>query len=209
VRLWAHRGQPPSRPSRDDVRAAAAKVGWTRVRREPGRVYLPEQGMGLDFGCFGRDFATDRIVELARAHGIRHMLVDLGRVSRALGRPPDAPAWSVGIEDPQRSGAMCMRLAVSGVAVAASGNYAAARGDVAGRFSDIIDPRSGYPVDNGCQAAVVVAGSCLEAGLLATTAYVHGPEEGLRMLAGFSGAEACLFCGDRMLQTAGFVRFLG
>lgn len=207
VRLWRHGSGPARRPGPDEIRAAAAKVGWARVRREADRVYLPEEGMGLDFGCFGRDFATDRVLEVARSHGFRHVMVDLGRVSRAIGRPPDAAAWSVGVEDPDRTGAMCMRLAISGVAVAASGYRGSGDAPGGAPWSDIIDPRSGHPVDNGCSAAVVVAGSCLEAGLLAAMLFIRGPEDGLRMLSGFSGAEGFLFCGDRTLETPGFARF--
>ena len=45
--------------------------------------------------------------------------------------------------------------------------------------SHIIDPRSGYPVSNGCLAVSVIASHCTFAGILSTSVFLLGPKEGL------------------------------
>lgn len=208
LRLWNYRASPPRVPTSDEVRAAAAKVDWTRVRREPGRIYLPEAGMGLDLGGFGKEYAVDRVAELARAHGLANVLVDFGHDVCVFGAPPDAPCWSIGVEDPQRPGTVRTRLAVGAGGIATSGDYVRYFEVGGRRYGHIIDPRSGYPVANGCTSATVVANSCLEAGLLSTTAFVLGADEGLRLLEEYFGAEGCIVCADRELQTRGFYRYV-
>ncbi len=208
LRLWNYRATAPRVPSPDEITAASAKTGWKRVRREPGRIYLPEAGMGLDLGGFGREYAADRVMDIARAHGIPNVLIDFGHDVRVLGAPPGAPCWAVGIEDPRMPGTVCARIAVTDAGVATSGDYARYFEAGGRRFGHIIDPRDGYPVSNECRSVTVVANSCLEAGLLTTTAFVLGPDEGLKLVDDYFGAEGSIRTdhGDR--QTRGFCRYV-
>ena len=43
---------------------------------------------------------TDKVVDLLRAHGIAHSLVDMGE-TRAIGSRPDGRPWEVGVADPE------------------------------------------------------------------------------------------------------------
>lgn len=208
VRLWNYRAPAPTVPTPEQVRAAAAKVGWTRVRREPGRVYLPEAGMGLDLAGFGAEFAVDRVTELARGHGISRVLVDFGHVMRACGAPPEGATWIVGVEDPEHPGVNRARLALSDRGVATSGDYLRFFESHGRHFGHIIDPRSGYPVENECVAVTVVANACLEAGLLATTAYVLGADEGLQLLESYADAEGCIVTRAGERRTREFSRYV-
>lgn len=206
LRLWNYRAPSPRVPGRDEVTAAAAKVGWARVRREPGRIYLPEEGMGLDLGGFGKEYAVDRVAGLAAAHGIENWLIDFGHDVRVAGAPRDVPCWVVGVEDPRQPGTVRARLAVKAGGIATSGDYVRFFEAGGRRFGHIIDPRTGFPVSNGCVSVTVVANSCLEAGLLSTTAFILGPEEGLKLIDDYFGAEGCIACADRELQTRGYFR---
>jgi FAD:protein FMN transferase len=204
LRLWNYRADKPRIPAEAEIAAARRLVGWSRVERRPGGVRLPEPGMGLDFGGFGKEYAVDAVAELARAHGIADVLVDFGHDVRALGRPPDAPCWLIGVEDPQRPGQSWARLGLIDRGVATSGDYL--RGFTIGgrRYGHIIDPRTGQPVANGTRGVTVVASSCLEAGVLSTTAFVLGLHDGLRLIESFGGAEGCLRTDTELAQTRGF-----
>lgn len=162
--------------------------------------------MGLDLGGFGKEYAVDRVLEMGRARGIADLLVDFGHDVRVAGRPPDAPCWSIGIEDPMRPGAIRGRLVLNEGGVATSGNYLRYFESGGRRYGHIIDPRSGHPADGECLSVTVVAPTCLEAGLLATTVFVLGPAEGLAMLEEYFGAEGSILCADRELQTRGYYR---
>lgn len=208
LRLWNYRAAAPRVPSAEEIAEASARTGWARVRREPGRIYLPETGMGLDLGGFGKEYAVDCVVDIARAHGVLHVLVDFGHDVRVLGAPPGAPCWSVGVEDSRTPGALRARLAVTDAGIATSGDYIRYFESGGRRFGHIIDPRSGYPVANECRSVTVVANSCLEAGLLSTTAFVLGPDDGLRLIEDYFGAEGCLATEHDERQTRGFCRYV-
>lgn len=208
LRLWNFSGETSVPPAEADVAAARARVGWKKVQRAPGRVFLPEPGMALDFGGFGKEYAVDIAAQIAADHGIPSALVDFGHDLRAVSAPPGRPAWHVGLEDPLKPGAVAGSLAVVGRSVASSGDYI--RRVVIGgrRYGHIVDVRTGWPVHNGCLQATVIAGTCLQAGVLSTTAFVLGVPKGIEFIQACPGAEGLIVTERARAQTRGFFHYV-
>lgn len=203
--LWDYRRPAAVPPAPDALAAARACVGWPLVRREPGRVFLPRSGMALDFGGWGKEWAVDAIAQLAVQHGLTSVLIDFGHDLRGLGTPPGRPAWHIGLEDPAEPGQARGSLALTGGrGVACSGDYLRGFTHAGRRYGHILDPRTGCPVANGNRQATVLAANCFTAGLLATSAFILGPAEGLEFLARFPGAEALLLHDSGRAVTRGF-----
>lgn len=206
TRLWneaAHRQQIPSRAELDDRRRL---VGWTKVERGPGWVRLPEPGMALDFGGFGKEFAVDRLAHMAQQHGIADVLVDLGRDIATQGRPADQPAWVVGIEDSTRGDHCLTRVLVSGQAVASSGNYRRFREIKGRRYGHLIDPRTGEPAATSVGGVTCIARHCLTAGIFCQAAFILGETEGLRLLEAQRDVAGLIQSSSRTHRTRHFAR---
>ena len=204
ARLWDYHTPHPVLPSESVVKETLALVGWSKVEREPGRVRLPRAGMSLDFGGWGKELAVDSVTQLAGEHGIHDVLVDFGHDIRVTGKPPGRPAWHVGLEDPFKSGALWGSIGLSNMAVASSGDYQRGFTVDGQRYGHILDPRTGRPVTNGLRQVTVVATSCLQAGMLATAAFVEGPIRGLDLIQETMGAEGCMVSSHAKHQTRGF-----
>ena len=208
IRLWNYKAERPRVPLPVEIGAALALVGWKKVLRAPGKIFLPVAGMALDFGGFGKEYAVDLVAQLALDHGIANVLVDFGHDLRALGTPPGRPAWHIGLEDPQNPGSAAGSMGVTGKGVASSGDYLRSFVADGKRYGHIIDPRSGWPVANGCTQATVIAGTCLQAGVLSTTAFVLGVTKGLEFIQACPGAEGLLLTGNTRAQTRGFFNYV-
>ena len=191
LRVWDWKQVHLKLPQATEVQAALALTGWQKVQRRPGAVRLPEAGMGLDFGGFGKEYAVDYLAKIARQHGISDALIDLGRDIFAMGGNGRHPFWHVGIEDGCKPGECWGGLAVSDRAVSASGDYARHFTHDGIRYGHILDPRTGWPVRNGMRAVTVIAPSCLEAGVYSTAVFVLGPREGLHLASLARGVEVC------------------
>ena len=76
--LWDWKRKHDSLPSSEEIAAVRRLIGWHRVLRQPGRVFLPEKGMKLDFGGVGKELAVDCLMQLAGTHGLCQVLIDLG-----------------------------------------------------------------------------------------------------------------------------------
>ncbi len=208
IQLWNWKAERPVIPGADQVTAARRLVGWTKVQRAPGRIYLPEPGMALDFGGFGKEYAVDLVAQIAVNQGIADVLVDFGHDLRALGAPPGRPAWHIGLEDPGKPGKAAGSIAATGKGVASSGDYVRCFKINGRRFGHIVDPRTGWPVANGCTQATVIAGTCLQAGVLSTTAFVLGQNEGIEFIKAFPGAEGIVVTEHSRAQTRGFFNYV-
>ncbi len=208
IQLWNYKSDAPRVPAPAEIAAARELVGWKKLQRTAGKVFLPTPGMALDFGGFGQEYAVDLAAQIATDHGITNALVDFGHDLRAVGTPPDRPAWHIGLEDPRRPAETAGSIAVIGKGVASSGDYIR-RWIVAGkRYGHIIDPRTGWPVANGCLQATVVAASCLQAGVLSTTAFVLGVPKGIEFIQACPGAEGLLVTEHARAQTRGFFNYV-
>jgi FAD:protein FMN transferase len=207
--LWNWKAAEPRLPSTVEITAAMRLVGWSKLQRASGRVFLPEAGMALDFGGFGKEYAVDVVAQIAVDHGIDNVLVDFGHDLRALGAPPGRPAWHIGLEDPERPGKCWASVGLGGGrGIASSGDYIRCFKIGGRRYGHIIDPRTGWPVANGCTQATVIAASCLQAGVLSTAAFVLGVPKGLELIQSLPGAEGMLFANGTRAQTRGFYQYV-
>ena len=208
IQLWNWKAEHPSIPTAERIAATRRLVGWTKVQRAPGRIFLPVPGMALDFGGFGKEYAVDIVAQIAGNCDIANVLVDFGHDLRALGTPPGRPAWHIGLEDPRNPGKPAGSIGVTGRGVASSGDYVRCFKIAGRRYGHIIDPRTGWPVANGCSQATVIADTCLHAGVLCTTAFVLGPREGIDFIQAFPRAEGLLVNESSRAQTRGFFNYV-
>lgn len=209
LRLWDYHHPAASLPTVAQVAFARELVGWKKVQRTRGRVYLPRSGMALDFGGWGKEWAVDAVAKLALEYGIQKVLVDFGHDIRCVGAPPDRPAWHVGLEDPAQPGTHRGSIALfAGKGIASSGDYLRGFTRDGRRYGHIVDPRTGEPVAHDCRQITVIADSCFQAGILSTTAFVLGPVAGLEFIQHFPGAEGIIVTNSSRAQTRGFWNYV-
>ncbi len=204
IRLWNWKANPPVVPDAAQIQTARELVGWRKLKRRRGAIHLPQAGMGLDLGGIGKEYAVDRVLMLAQQRGIENVLVDFGSDVRVHGEPPEQGAWHVGLEDPRQPGRCWTGVAVTNHAVATSGDYLRHFLHGGRRYGHILDPRTGYPVNNGTLAVSVVAPHCTLAGILATTACILPPQEAVNLISLCPGAEGCVTTESAQHQTLRF-----
>ena len=160
-------------PAATAVQAVLARVGWARVRWCNPVLQLPVAGMQLDFGGFGKEYAVDRAIGVLQALDCGPAMVNLGGDLRVTAPQPGARPWSIGIVHPRRPGQWLGRLEMMNGALATSGDYERCMVVEGVRYSHVLDPRSGWPVQGAMQVSVA-APSCLVAGTAATCALLAG-----------------------------------
>lgn len=205
LQLWNWKATPPVIPTDDAITQAKHLVGWRKVERSPGRIFLPQTGMGLDLGGMGKEYAVDRVAHMLANAGVKGALVDFGADVRVVGMPGDGrPAWHIGLDDPRQTGHCWCGLGVREGGVATSGDYLR-RFEINGRrYGHILDVRTGRPVDNECLSVSVLAPSCTLAGMLSTALFVLGPDEGMRLLDAQFAAAGAIVTQDRILPSRRF-----
>lgn len=206
--IWNFKAAVPEIPSEAKIQNALKKVGWKNVVVQDNSVYLSETGMGLDFGGFGKEYAVDRIIEIAKTMGISNMMVNLGGDIRTIGSPSNSDFWSIGIEDPNYPGQSRFSINANDLAVATSGNYQRFFELNGRRYGHILDHRTGYPATSSNLSASVIANTCLEAGILSSCSLIDENRSGLRMIENFFGAEGCVWTDNGLSWTKRFGEYI-
>jgi FAD:protein FMN transferase len=173
-RVWTFDGRSRV-PEEAAIRSVLQHVGWERVRWEKPILTLAE-GMEIDFGGIGKEYAVDRAAALMAARTRSALLVNFGGDLMASGPRRGDRAWAIGVDDPTRTGeAAVFRVDLARGGLATSGD---ARRFVlwnGKRLGHILNPKTGWPVADAPRGVTVVARTCLEAGTLSTLAYLMGP----------------------------------
>ena len=161
-------------PEPATLRALLEQIGWEKVRWDGATISMPE-GMEIDLGGFGKEYAVDRAAALVLALVPRAIVVNFGGDLLASGARRGGKPWSVGIEDPDRPGAAALyKIEFDQGGIATSGDarrFVRWRGK---RLGHILNPRTGWPVEGGPRSVTVLASTCLEAGTIATLAQLQG-----------------------------------
>jgi thiamine biosynthesis lipoprotein len=159
-------------PDPKAVEEALKYVGWHKVSWQRPRLRL-EPGMEIDFGGIGKEYAVDRAARLGTEAAGVAILVNFGGDLCATGPRSDGSAWNVAIQNPATDALLPpFRLRQGGVATSGDARRYLLKDGI--RYSHILDPRKGWPVQDAPRSVTVVAASCGEAGLLSTLAMLQG-----------------------------------
>jgi len=161
-------------PSAAQLEPVRRKIGFDRITVSNHGITLPE-GMEIDFGGIGKEYAADAAAGLARRGGITSGIIDLGGGLHILGPKADGSPWMLGVRNPRAPEEAIASLPVYQGGMASSGDYERYFEHSGERYCHILNPRTGYPAS--CWASVtVLAPSCLLAGTLSTIAMLKEAE---------------------------------
>jgi len=191
VRCWGFMNGTGRLPCPEDLAKARSSVGMHLVElcREDFSVRFSREGVMLDLGAIGKGYAVERAAELLREAGVKSALLHGGTsTAYALGGPPEAESWQVGVASPEGpkpgadpgndeplspQGLVTVGLKDEAISVSAVwGRFFQVEGK---RYGHVIDPRTGQPAGNAVLAAVVLP-SATETDALSTALLTLGLE---------------------------------
>ena len=146
-----------------------SSVGWQHVRWSAELIRFQRPGMEIDFGGIVKEYAADRAAAVLRESGIVHGMVDMGGDIVAVGPDPDGLPWQISIRHPRREDTVVATFALTHGAVATSGDYARCVIVDGRRYSHLLSPFTGWPVQ-GLASVSAVCDQCVVAGGVSTTA---------------------------------------
>jgi thiamine biosynthesis lipoprotein len=150
-------------------------VGWHKLQWRNPQLIMPD-GMQLDFGGIGKEYATDKVLGILMQHCVLPLLVNFGGDLHCSGPRRFQQPWSTGIENPLQKGHAVNTLQLYRGALATSGNTFRYLQKDGKRYSHILNPKTGWPDTESPRSVTVAAENCTEAGILATLAMLHGRE---------------------------------
>ena len=136
----------------------------------------------LDLSAIAKGYAVDDIARLLFAFGYQSFMVEIGGELYVSGKNAKGKPWQIAIESPRFAGGSPVEvMALSGMAVATSGDYRNYYEKGGQRYSHTIDPRTGRPITHRLASVTVLDSSVAQADALATAFMVLGVEKSLEL----------------------------
>jgi FAD:protein FMN transferase len=185
-------------PSDSELSKARGSTGYRHILldNKERTIRFDLAGVELDLGGIAKGYAVDRAVTILKSQGIERALVNAcGSTIYGLGSPPDSSRWEIKIQDPIDHRKIATTIGLNNRALSVSGSYEKFFEVDGVRYSHIMDPRTGLPVQGVLSVAVVTetgaAGDALD-----NVFYVLGTEKSRKLMERYPVTEVIFFLPD-------------
>lgn len=177
--LWDFKNQVI--PSRDEISEALQNVDYHSVEIKNGEIAL--NGSQIDLGGIAKGYIADKAAEYLKEKGVKKALVNFGGNIRTVGR------YNIGIKKPFDDSVIAS-IELSDKCAVTSGIYERYIEKDGKIYHHILDPNTGYGVENELAAVTVIGKKALDCDALSTVCMLSGMEDGLEIINNTAGTEA-------------------
>ena len=179
VNLWGFgpQNRPEEVPTQAQLDEIEAYVGYEKLAINNHQLSKSHPKVYVDLSTIAKGYGVDRVASLLEDLGINQYLVEIGGEIVASGGKPDNEPWRLAIEKPvSTERAVQQVVSFNEGALATSGDYRNFYVEEGRRYSHIIDPETGAPIQHKLVSVSVYANDCMSADAYATALMVMGPE---------------------------------
>lgn len=172
--LWNF-GSNPVLPDEATIRETLSHAGYENLALNGKELVYGDKSAVIDFGATGKGIALDEIKSVLSEYKIKEAVVSIGGSVLLFGDKE----FTVGIRNPEgNSGSYIAKLHIPEGCVSTSGSYEQQFEANGRKYHHILDPETGYPVDNGLLSVTIISDSGILSDALSTACFVLGPEKG-------------------------------
>lgn len=196
--LWNFTSDTPSVPSEEDILEAKAKLDYTAVSVLGNTVSFSKDYTRLDLGAIAKGYIADKLKELLVSRGVERAIVNLGGNVLCIGGKTETENFTVGIQYPFGEGSIAS-VSVRDLSVVTSGTYERYFEENGKLYHHILDPDTGYPVENDLLSVTIIGASSCDCDALSTTCFLLGRQAGTELIESMDGYYAIFVTDDYKL----------
>jgi thiamine biosynthesis lipoprotein len=160
MRAWGFFRGEGRLPTASELNKARANIGYQHIifDKKARTIRFAKPGLELDLGGIAKGYAVDRAVAVLKQRGIRNALVNgCGSTIYGLGvDPATGNGWVAKLRDPLNENKVAQTITLKNRALSVSGGYEKFFEMQGKRFSHIMNPRTGHPVQGVLSVAVLI-----------------------------------------------------
>lgn len=188
-------------PDKDTISEALQHVDYHNISITGNAVTLKDPKASISLGFIAKGYIADQIKEYLISQNVKSAIINLGGNLLAVGSKPDGTAFQFGIQKPfDKGGSIITSLPVSDRSLVSSGIYERYfyQDDIL--YHHILNPATGYPIQNNLLGVTILSDSSMMGDALSTSCYVLGLEEGMELIESLDGVEAVFITQDYELH---------
>lgn len=184
VNLWGFgpEDRPDTIPSAEKLEERRAITGIEHLSETGNALIKDIPELYVDLSSIAKGRGTDEVADYLESVDINNYMVEVGGEIRVKGKNRDGVAWRIAVEKPAVNQRSVEHIIEPGdMAIATSGDYRNYFEEDGVRYSHIINPKTGNPINNKVVSVTVLNPSCMTADGLSTGLMVLGEIDGLRV----------------------------
>lgn len=181
--LWDIPNNNGTIPAQSQIDAALATVDYRQITVDGNTVTLGNPDAALDLGGIAKGYVADRMREYLNANGACEGFINLGGNVLTLGQKANDEPYHIGIRKPfGEYGETITAVDVTDRSIVTSGRYERYFEKDGHIYHHILDPKNGYPYDNGLNGVTILSDSSMVGDALSTICFALGQEKGTEFL---------------------------
>lgn len=177
--LWDFKNQVV--PDRNEIAEALKNVDYHSVEIKKSEISLG--GKQIDLGGIAKGYIADKATEYLKEKGVKKALLNFGGNICMIGQ------YNIGIKKPFDNSVMAS-IELSDKCAVTSGIYERYTQRDGKTYHHILDPETGYGVENELAAVTVIGNTALGCDALSTVCMLLGTEDGLEIINTTADTEA-------------------
>ena len=183
--LWDFKNQVV--PDRNEIAEALKNVDYHSVEIKDGGISL--DGKQIDLGGIAKGYIADKATEYLKENGVKKALINFGGNICMIGQ------YNIGIKKPFDDSVMAS-IEIKDKCAVTSGIYERYIEKDGKTYHHILDPKTGYGVENELAAVTVIGEKALDCDALSTVCMLLGAEDGLEIINRTADTEAVFIDRD-------------
>jgi thiamine biosynthesis lipoprotein len=181
-------------PDSTEVKQLLQCVGMNNLHLKGNHLTKSKPCMSVDLNGIAQGYSVDVVADYLIKNGIASFVVEIGGELRMKGPKPDGSAMRIGIEGPASSAhaepVIRHIISINNGAITTAGNYRKYLQKGAKKIAHLIDPKTGYPLDNALISVTIYAKDAVTADGYDSPIMSMGVQEALDFVASKKGMEA-------------------
>lgn len=181
-------------PDSAEIKQLLQCVGMNNLRLKGNRLIKTKPCISVDLNGIAQGYSVDVLADYLVKKGITSFVVEIGGELRMNGPKPDGSALRIGIEGPaltpNAEPVIRHIIAINKGAITTAGNYRKYLQNGTRKVAHLIDPKTGYPLDNALISVTIYAKDAITADGYDSPIMAMSVQEALDFVASKKGLEA-------------------
>jgi len=201
-----------------DVDKFLPYIGYLKVRIVDHKLIKDDPRILIDANSIGQGYSADVIAELLEKNNCKNYMIEIGGEVVCKGLNDKGEKWRIGIDKAiddsiSTNNELQTILSLTDCAVTTAGGYRKFYIKDGKKYSHIINPKTGYPVNNNLLSVTIIAPTAIMADAYDTPFMVLGVDSCLKVCKSIPGMECYLIYVDKngknqVVYTEGFKKYL-
>ena len=196
--LWDFTAEDPQVPEDRLIQEALTKCDYHNVSvSDNNEVILKTEDTAIELGAIAKGYIADRLKDYLISQGVKSAIINLGGNVLCIGGKPDDSSFKIGIQNPfaDRSETIAV-MDIKDKSVVSSGVYERCFEQDGTLYHHLLNPRTGYPYDNGLIAVTIISDESVDGDALSTTCFALGLEDGMKLAESLDNVQAFFVTSD-------------